>query len=367
MNKPQGNDGDPPAPASIGELRDALLAHPRILALGGGSKWTRRRTADGIVPISTAAFRGITEYQPDEYTISARSGTPLREVEAALQEHGQFLPFDPPFAADGATLGGAVATGLSGSGSQRHGQMRDFILAVQLMTGNGSLIRGGARVVKNSAGFDLPKLVVGSLGRFGILTEITFKVFPAPAAVRHLRVHCPDLNDAVARIIRLNRSHLVLDALDLEPPGTLHLTLAGQADSLVERVDRLGAFLDREVSNGEPDLLNRRMAAPPAGDGEGCRVKLALTPSAIPAIDRDFRAAGARTLYTFGGATGWVAWPGNASSLISILNRHQLTGMVFRGDGAPHLAGGFPGAVMADRIRHALDPDDRFPGLPGSL
>ncbi len=129
---------------AIKELRDNLRAAPRSLAIGGGSKWTCRQGDESVRPVSTASLSGIVEYQPDEYTITVGAGTTLRDLIATLAENNQYLPFDPPFAAEGATLGGTVAAGLSGSGAQRHGRLRDFILAIQFMTGDGRLVRGGA-------------------------------------------------------------------------------------------------------------------------------------------------------------------------------------------------------------------------------
>ena len=105
-----------------------------------------------------------------------------------LAEHGQYLPFDPPLAAAGATLGGTVAAGLSGPGRYRYGGVRDFVLGVRFVDGMGNLVRGGGKVVKNAAGFDFPKLMVGSLGRLGVLAELSFKVFPQPPAFATLAV-----------------------------------------------------------------------------------------------------------------------------------------------------------------------------------
>src|SRR5207253_308179 len=140
----------------------------------------------------TAGLRGITEYDPSEFTFTAGAGTPVREIVAALAERGQYLPFDPMLADAGATLGGTVAAGLSGPGRFRFGGLRDFILGVQFVDGEGRVLRMGGKVVKNAAGFDLPKFFVGSVGRFGILTELTFKVFPRPVATRTLRLDAKD-------------------------------------------------------------------------------------------------------------------------------------------------------------------------------
>jgi glycolate oxidase FAD binding subunit len=169
-------------PATATELCDAIRAHPRVLAIGARTKPRLSAVSEArdVVLISTCGLSGIIAYDPGEFTFTALAGTPLRELRAALAERGQYLPFDPPLVESGATIGGTVAAGLSGPGRFRYGGVRDFILAVQFADGSGQLLRGGAKVVKNAAGFDIPKFLVGSCGRFGVITEVTFKVFPAP-------------------------------------------------------------------------------------------------------------------------------------------------------------------------------------------
>ena len=104
-------------------------------------------------------------------------------------KQGQYLPFDPMLSAAGATIGGTVAAGISGPGRYRYGGIRDFLLGVQFISSDGAVINAGGKVVKNAAGFDIPKLLVGSLGRLGVMTELTFKVFPQPVAQRHCESH----------------------------------------------------------------------------------------------------------------------------------------------------------------------------------
>src|SRR5207253_6842143 len=145
----------------------------------------------------TAGLRGITEYDPSEFTFTAGAGTPVREIVAALAESGQYLPFDPMLVEAGATLGGTVAAGLSGPGRFRFGGVRDFILGVRFVDGAGRLLRMGGKVVKNAAGFDLPKFFCGSLGRFGLIVEATFKVFPRPASRLTLRLRAENAEVAL--------------------------------------------------------------------------------------------------------------------------------------------------------------------------
>src|SRR5437660_3460343 len=142
---------------------------------------------------------GIVEYEPSEFTFTALAGTRVTEIAEALRKRGQYLPFVRLLWVAGATLGGTVASGLSGPGRFRFGGLRDFILGVRFVDGTGRLLRMGGKVVKNAAGFDLPKFFVGSLGRFGVLAEITFKVFPQRLASRTLKLEV-DGAEAAARV-----------------------------------------------------------------------------------------------------------------------------------------------------------------------
>src|SRR3954469_7476851 len=141
-------------PATAAELAEAVRSAPRVIVHGAGTKPRLAKVADDFVRISTTRLRGIVEYEPSEFTFTALAGTPLKEIIAALAERGQYLPFDPVLADTGATLGGTVASGLSGPGRWRFGGLRDFILGIQFADGEGRLLRMGGKVVKNAAGFD---------------------------------------------------------------------------------------------------------------------------------------------------------------------------------------------------------------------
>ena len=214
-------------PASIAEVQAAVRAAApgaRILAHGCGTKAPLSTPPDGAVGLDVSGLAGIIEYEPGEFTFTALAGTPIAEIDAALAEHGQFLPFDPPLVEAGATLGGTVAAGLSGPGRYRYGGVRDFILGVRYVDGAGEVVRTGGKVVKNAAGFDISKLMAGSLGALGVLVELSFKVFPKPEGYATLCVLHPTLDDALASLHRLTSSQMDFFAIDLEPaPGGAHL------------------------------------------------------------------------------------------------------------------------------------------------
>lgn len=169
-------------PASVEEVQDAVTRHARLLPHGRATKPPLGSAPEEVVRLDMTGFSTITEYEPDEFTFTAGSGASLREIEKTLSENCQYLPFEPPLIDEGASLGGTVAAGLSGSGRLRFGGVRDFVIGARFVDGTGKLVHGGGKVVKNAAGFDLPKLMVGGMGRLGVLIDLTFKVFPAPRA-----------------------------------------------------------------------------------------------------------------------------------------------------------------------------------------
>ena len=207
-------------PTSLPELADAVRSAPRVLAVGARTK-PRLSTFAASEPqpvlLSTLKLTGITEYEPTEYTFTARAGTTLAELRDTLAAKGQYLPFDPLLADAGATLGGTVASGLSGPGRFHYGGLRDFLLGATIVDGSGQLLKLGAKVVKNAAGFDLPKFLIGSLGRFGVLGEITFKVFPLAPSFLTLGFPCETPDKAAQLLCDGARKRWELDALDYLP------------------------------------------------------------------------------------------------------------------------------------------------------
>lgn len=357
-----------PTPTTPDELADAVRSIPRLIAVGGGTK--PRLSAVNAVKLSTAGLRGIIEYDPTEFTFTALAGTPLRDIGAALAERGQYLPFDPPLVAAGATLGGTVAAGLSGPGRFRFGGVRDFILGVRFVDGSGRLLRLGGRVVKNAAGFDVPKFMVGSAGRFGILAEVTFKVFPRPVSCLTLRLPVDSVASAVRLMVEASHARWEADALDLLPDGrAVYLRLAGPEAALPEIArevhgrwpgETLAAVAAAELWT---NLREFRWAHP-----DGILIKVALTPGALVALATLLQSLeGARFHASAGGNVAWVSLvsPAGAWPLDAGLKAMGLVGMTLRGD-APLWCGVRARSQLASAVKAALDPDQRFPALDES-
>jgi glycolate oxidase FAD binding subunit len=162
------------------QIRAAAQSRSPLLIRGGGTKAFYGRAEEGTI-LDTRAYAGIVDYEPTELFITARCGTPLADLERALADRGQKLAFEPPhFGA--ATIGGAMAAGLSGPGRASAGAARDFTLGVRMIDGRGQDLRFGGQVIKNVAGFDVSRLMVGALGTLGVISEISLKVLPLPAA-----------------------------------------------------------------------------------------------------------------------------------------------------------------------------------------
>lgn len=160
-------------------LREASSKKKALRIVGGGTKdFFGNPTVGETLAIS--AYRGIIEYDPTELVITARAGTPLAEIEAALKDKGQMLAFEPPHFGGNPTLGGCVAAGLSGPRRAYAGAARDLVLGVRMLDGKGTDLRFGGQVMKNVAGFDVSRLMAGSMGTLGVILEVSLKTLPVP-------------------------------------------------------------------------------------------------------------------------------------------------------------------------------------------
>lgn len=349
----------------VEDLPAAVRAARRVLPHGAHTKPALSTAPGGVVPLDISGLSGIVDYDPAELTFTALAGTPVSSVSEALAEHGQYLPFDPPLARAGATLGGVVASGTSGPNAFRHGGVRDFVIGIQFIDGTGRLISGGGKVVKNAAGFDLPKLMVGSMGRLGVLVQLSFKVFPRPRATTTVRIDVGDLDAALAVMAQLVRGPLDLDALDLEPPGLLLIRLGGAPETLAARVTRLQATLGAaaeplDAAGDEQTWLEAAELAwmPP----DSVVVRVGVTPRCVPGLESVLTRSGARARYSLAANVAWLAWPSSEplADLDDGLLSLGLAGMVLAGGTGPLLLGRVAGGAFAARVRAALDPDSRF-------
>lgn len=238
---------DPALQRLIDQVRAARDRKTALDVRGGGTKAFYGGTPRGE-PLDMRPLAGISRHEPTELVVTARAGTPLVELEAALAEHGQCLPFEPPRFGDGGTVGGMVAAGLAGPARASAGAARDYVLGATLLDGNGELLTFGGQVMKNVAGYDVARLLVGSLGVLGAICEVSLKVLPV-APDRATLAFEWDETQALDRLNRWAGQPLPLNA-GAWYEGRLYVRLAGARAAVRAARDRLGGVA---LEAGEAD------------------------------------------------------------------------------------------------------------------
>jgi glycolate oxidase FAD binding subunit len=221
----------------LARVREALDAGTPLRIEGGGSKAFHGRPV-AATPLVVRGHRGIVSYDPSELVVTVRAGTPLAELEAALDANGQMLACEPPHYAGGATVGGMIATGLSGPRRPWAGSVRDFVLGCRVITGHGRHLRFGGQVMKNVAGYDVSRLMAGSHGCLGLITEVSLKVLPRPRATVSLRLEM-SREEAVKKFAAWGRQPLPITAAAHDGEATL-LRLEGGEGSVDAARRQLG-------------------------------------------------------------------------------------------------------------------------------
>lgn len=229
--------------ALLDAVRAAIDKGTPLAIRGGSTKTFLGRPIDGrdAEPIDTDGHCGIVSYDPTELVVTARAGTPLADLEAALDQAGQMLACEPPTFDGRATVGGMVATALSGPRRPWAGSVRDFVLGCRVITGHGKHLRFGGEVMKNVAGYDVSRLVAGSFGCLGLITEVSLKVLPKPRATLDLALEMPAA-DALRKLPVWRQEGVPL-AGACHADGVLRLRLEGGERSVLAARERLGAVV----------------------------------------------------------------------------------------------------------------------------
>ena len=355
---------DLPTPNSIEELQRHVDSSATVLPVGNQTK-PRLSSIPNVELVSLSRLSGITQYEPSEYTFTALAGTTISTVATKLAEQNQYLPFDTHWIDAGATLGGTVASGISGPQRVRYGGIRDFLLGATVCSGDGHLVRVGGKVVKNAAGFDIPKLMVGSTGRFGVLAELTFKVFPSPPQVKTYRMGVSGAVGAVNSINRLLSSRWEVNALDYWPERKeIGFQLTGSTESIIAIASDIEHQLtvQLDVENDQQRYWDsvREFSF---FDPEQCVVKIPVAGKSYLAIEPWLaRQESFATHLGCGGAVLWVSCPvDEMSNLEKQLVDHELSGLVVRGASPTIWLGKRPQSKMAAAVKSAMDPATRFP------
>lgn len=338
-------------PALSEAVAAASSAHP-IHIEGGGTKSFYGRPVEGT-PVSTREHRGITSYDPVELIVSVRAGTPIAELEDALADQGQMLPFEPPHFGSAATVGGTIATGLSGPRRPWAGSVRDFVLGLRVLDHQGREQRFGGEVMKNVAGYDLSRLMVGAQGTLGLITEVTLKVLPKATASASLRLEMSQ-QDALQRLAEWGRKPLPLSAAAWHA-GSLHVRLEGGESSVKATASMIGG--DTLEPGFWSELKELSLPFFAGSDAPLWRISLP-TNSAMLKLD----GVAPDTLL--------LDWGGNQRWLKGAVDAHELRAVVQRAGG--HASCFTPGAaepftplspVVAkyhEQVKRQLDPDAIF-------
>ena len=268
-------------------VREAAAARRALRVVGAGTWTAGGRPVSAAMTISVGDDRGIVEYVPGDLTLTARAGTRLAEIATATRAHGQWLPLDP-WGGDAGTIGATVSTATSGPHAHATGLPRDVVLGLEFVTGTGDVVRSGGRVVKNVAGFDLTRLLVGSWGTLGIITEVTVRLRARPDRVRSVAVRPAHVDELPVELRALPFTPLASELIDealarhlaAGDRQTLLVQIGGNERSIAAQIDllaRLGTLTD--VDDGIWERLRAvsgaaswRCSAMPASFGATWRV-----------------------------------------------------------------------------------------------
>jgi glycolate oxidase FAD binding subunit len=334
------------------QVRAAAANKTALRIRGGGTKdWYGGRLEGEI--LDTRAHTGIVDYEPTELVITARCGTPLAEIEATLAGHKQMLAFEPPHFGAGATFGGAVAAGLSGPRRANSGAVRDFVLGAKLMDGKGEVLNFGGQVMKNVAGYDVSRLLAGSLGTLGLMLEMSVKVLPRAVAETTLQFAMTEI-DAIRKLNEWGGQPLPVSG-SCWHDGVLALRLSGARAAVDAAVKSLGGQVMPEADDFWASLREQRHAFF-AGEAPLWRLSVPSTTGAI--------VLGGEQLIEWGGAQRWLR--ADAAAADSIRRTVGAAGghaTLFRGGGKA--AGVFQPLAPAvarihERLKTAFDPSHIF-------
>ncbi len=318
---------------------------------GGGSKGFYGRPVSGT-PLTTSTHRGIVAYDPSELVLTVRAGTPLREVEAVLADQDQMLAFEPPHFGESATIGGAIATGLSGPRRPYAGAARDFVLGVKLITGQAEIVAFGGRVMKNVAGYDVSRLVTGALGTLGVLLEVSLKVLPRPPVdltlVQHRRTA-----EAIEVMNIWARRSLPLSGCWYDG-DRLYVRLSGAESAVRAAHDKIGGEIPANAQEIWLALREQRLSFF-SGPLPLWRVAVAPASAALEVPGK--------WLIDWGGAQRWLKTDADAETVRRSAAEHGGHATLFRGSDlsgavfhplAPALF------ALHRRVKNAMDPRNIF-------
>ncbi len=290
---------DPALEALEARVRSAAAAGTPLRIRGGGTKDFYGGALNGEV-IDTSTYAGIIDYEPTELVLTARAGTSLVAIESAMRARGQMLAFEPPHFGEGGTLGGAIASGLSGPRRPYAGSVRDLVLGVRVLDGVGQDLQFGGRVMKNVAGFDASRLMTGALGTLGIVTEVSLKCLPLPATETTLTLECA-ADHAIRMVNEWGGQPLPLSATCYHH-GRLRVRLSGASPAVAAATAKIGGDVLAEADAYWASVRDHRHIYFTGSAAAGVALWRLSVKSTAPYTD-----LGGEQLIEWGGALRWLA------------------------------------------------------------
>lgn len=295
------------------------------LSIEGGGTKSWYGNPNNYAKLDTRSYSGILEYQPEELVITACAGTPLKEIEAALKEKNQVLAFEPPHFGENATFGGAIAAGLAGPGRITVGNFRDFVLGARILDGKGQDLSFGGKVMKNVAGYDVSRLLPGSLGTLSLLLEASVKVLPKPAATATLRCQLSQekalkaLNEWAGQPLPLSASCWIGSAKGGD--GELTFRLAGAAAAVKAAIPLMGSLVNAtELNEGVAEDFWNNLREQKISAFGNLGADQTLYRVALPAACGPIAISGANDeiIFEWHGQQRWIKAPGDEATFAAI-------------------------------------------------
>ncbi len=347
---------DPALQTLRDSVREAASKRSALNIQGANTKNFYGREPVGK-PLSTLEYTGIVSYEPTELVITAKAGTPIKEVDLALAECGQMLAFEPPRFGPGATVGGMVASGLSGPRRPYAGSLRDFLLGVTCLNSSGEVVRFGGQVMKNVAGFDVSRLMAGALGTLGVILEVSVKVLPVPPLETTLKWDM-SAEEAIRRMNDWAGQPLPLSA-GAYSKGCLRVRLSGASAALTAAQTKLGG---ERCDDADQDWDGLRELRWPIFNTSQTLWRISVPPATRPFNH------GTDTVVDWGGAQRWVVGVDDESALRAEVQQSGGHTTAFnRGDRKAEVFSPLTPSMLAlqRRVKSVFDPHGIF--NPGRL
>ena len=332
---------------------------------GAGTKAGWGHPVEGLEPLPTAELDAIVSHDPGDFTAVVQAGVPLARAQATFAEHDQMLALDPPDPG-GATVGGVVATSDAGPLRHRYGPARDLVIGITLALADGTVARSGGRVIKNVAGYDLPKLASGSFGTLGVITEVCLRLHPRPSATATAVLRRDDPADLGATTLQLAARPLEADALDvrLDADGGAVLVRFGGAAAADRAAALAGELEGGETVTDDDELWAAQRAGQRSADGVVLQV--GGMPASLAKVLRAGREYGATAVGRAGVGTTWLTLPaGTGADAVTSLRAALAPDPVVVTDAPAELRAAVdpwgvpdgPELALMRRVKERFDPD----------